>query len=75
MGVPGGQRLKPTARAAEALQAFLYENYGEMDVMVAIGGDEFHVYITRGKKHMKAIPEVWEGVAVERHWTGKVRPA
>ena len=66
--------MNPTAKAAKTLQTFLYENYGEMDVMVAVGGHSYHVYVMRGKKHMKVIPKEWEGVTVEQHWTGKVRP-
>ena len=60
---------------AQTLHEFLYENYGEMDCVVAIGADNLFVYVSRGKRHMGVIPEEWEGIPVVRRWTGKITPA
>lgn len=59
---------------AVSLQEWLTENYGEMDCSVGVGTGRLLVYVHRGKKHMKVVPQEWEGVAVWTKWTGKVRP-
>jgi hypothetical protein len=45
-----------------------------MDCFVGVGEDDLLVYVQRGKKHMKVIPEEWEGWPVKKKWVGKVRP-
>lgn len=73
--------MKGGKKAAESLQKFLYENYGEMDCTVGVGGgipgtgERLLVYVQRGKKHMKVVPQEWEGFTVWTKWTGKVAPA
>ena len=64
----------PRKKAALSLQEFLTVNYGEIDVSVGYGKDRLHVYVQRGKKYMKVVPEEWEGWPVETKWIGKVRP-